>query len=526
MGNYLLGPIRVVDNGDGIYHPPLSGSKKTQDKLTDTQGKPIKINGPKAQAALKLLGIKSLQGLRLTPASQYLLQLSGAEKDAKAGHTRLVQSKTLLARQAARKAGLPFAEARAHATLTSSLKKELTIIVLRARRFALQGKVVALRDTFNGARDILARLRIPLDQAKAKGLPFTQKLLAKLEHRAMVRALPILWKQGRAFARSGNVERTLGTIRQIEEYSLLTKTALGPRRKKLLKNLTKIAYAHSVNLHFKRAAKKARAGDLAGTWIYLNRAKEASQLARQTWTQARLTKARKILEECLYRSPLFLFSQAQDKARNGKVAEVRQLIQQARDNRKLINKPLPQSFEPMAKQLINRALIFSVDILLGKAGRAAWGVSKRGNMAQVHAYINEAKKNASLAKILLSAAQKTSIKQISGKAFKAAISWRYRQAAYSAERGKVDDTTVPLNEARALSKRAGLTFDKGKAHGLIRQALTKGIELHFNTARAFAKAGDKVNTYLHLDTVRDYFRRLGTVFDTQRGHGILQFLKK
>lgn len=524
MSDFNLGTIRVVDNGDGVYRYPIRGAKTVQDKITDDQGKVLKPYDPKVRATLKQLGIHSLQGLKLNPASLYLTQLQSAEREALTGNTRGVQDAIRLARQAAADAKLTFAEKRAETALTQSLKVELGNLVKRAHILANLGEVVALGDVFNGGRDILSRLRVPLDQAAAQQLPLTPELIAKLEKQAMVQALPLLWKKVRSFSDAGNVERTLENIRYLKEYSQRGQTPLNGVQRKLLAEYLRKAYGNSIDLHFREAGKKAMAGDVPGTRLYLNRAIDAARYAGEAWDRRHRDRCRKLIEKALFFSPVFLFAEAERASKAGDVDQVRRSVQQARDYRKVLGKPLPTNYEKLAKLLREQALLLSVDVLLGKAAQQVTTVEKKGDMTRLHAYIAEARKNARLAKITLSAAQKTSIRLILDKAFAAAIAWRFRSAEHSADLGKVDDTFVPLNEARTLAKRGGLSFDEAKAKTLVDRALTLGIDLHFKAAESFAQTKDSDNVYLHLATVRDYYRRLGKAYDVKRGKAILKIL--
>ncbi len=524
MGEFALGPIKIVDNGDGVYQPPAKGAKGPQDEVQDLQGKAVKPTGAEAQQALKALGASSLTGLKLSPASRYLEMLSQAKSYAAQGDTFQTQDRLLKARLAAAEARLTFKEDRAADILKTSLEKELDLVVTRATQLADAGDVLALADAFAAGREILSRLQVPFDQAKAKGYAFHQDLIDQLEPKAYANAVPLVWKQAEAASKAGEVPRCREAIAKVRAYATRGKVTLTADQEKQLAELERAAHEASIEPHLAEAAAFALQGDVESTRLYLTLAKDAAVLAKVSLSSKQELRVTRMERTALHNAPDFLLPQAEAQADLGDVEATRALIQKAKDARSQIGMKLSKAEAARADAAEQKALRLSVDVLLGKAAAAVAEVKKNGNLSKVKDYIAQARANAALAKTSLSAAQETSAASVLKQAYQAAVDWRFAQARGSASLGKVDDTIVPLNAGRELAKQGGLSFDEAAAQKLVDEALRKGIELEFTAAEKFAKAGDAVNMELHLDLARDNARRLGEKFDEKRAAKVVQML--
>jgi len=524
MGDFVLGPIKVLDNGDGIYQIPVKGAKVPQDEVQDLQGNAVKLTGAEAQAALKELGITSLVGLRLSPASLYLEMLAQAKTAAAQGDVLLTQDDLDKARLAATQAKVPFKEAQAETILKTSLETQLSLLVDRAKSLAAAGDVLALADVFAAGREVLSRLGVPFDQAKAKGYTFHQDLIDQLEPKAYANAVPLVWKKAESYSKQGIVERTLEATAKIRDYAKRGQVTLSSDQEKALGELERQAYELSIDKDLADAATFAAKGDVDNTRLYLSKAKDASVLGKKKLNAPQNVTLEKTERLALNNAPDFFLPLAEAKADLGEVDETRALLQRARDSRTEIGHKLSKSETARADVAEKRALRLSVDILLGRALSAVAEVRKNGNLSKVKQAITQARENATLAGTSFSSAQETSAKSILSQAYQSAVDWRFGQASFSADLGKVDDTIVPLNAARELAKQGGISFDETQATKLIETALTKGIELEFTAAEGFADSGDVANTYFHLDLARDDARRLGKKFDETRAGKILKKL--
>ena len=524
MGEFALGPIKIVDNGDGIYRAPVKGSKNPQDEVQDSQGKVVSATGAEAQKALKELGVSSLVGLKLSPASRYLENLSQAKNFASQGDCLQTEERLLQARLAAEEAKLPFSEDRAAAILKTSLEKELDLLVARATKLADAGDVLALTDVFSAGREILSRLQVPFDQAKSKGYAFHQDLIDQLEPKAYAKALPVLWKKAEAAAKAGEVARCQESVAKIREYAKRAQVSLTGDEEKRLVEFERSANEVAVGIYLNEASVLALQGDVDGTRSTLAKVKDAAVLAKTPLSAKQEKQAAQCEQDALKNAPAFLLPLAEAKADLGDVEATRAFIQKAKDARAQVGLKLDAKESAKALAAEQKALRLSVDVLLGNAAAAVKEVKKNGNLSKVKAFITQARENAALAKLSFSSAQETSAANILAQAYQAAVDWRFGQAASSAALGKVDDTIVPLNAGRELAKQGGATFDEAAAQKLIDEALEKGIELEFSAAEKFASAGDRVNTQFHLELARDDARRLGKKFDEARAKKILKLL--
>lgn len=526
MGEFTLGPIKIVDNGDGVYQVPVKGAKNPQDEVQDSQGKVVTATGAEAQKALKELGVSSLVGLRLSPASRYLECLSQARTYASQGDSLQTQDRLLQARLAAEEAKLPFSEDRAAAILKTSLEKELDLLVARAAKLADAGDVLALADVFSAGREILSRLQVPFGQAKAKGYAFHQDLIDQLESKAYANALPALWKKTEVAAKAGEVPRCQDSVAKIREYAKRATATLTSDEEKRLVEWERLANEVAVGNYLNEASASALQGDLDATRASLTKAKEAAVLAKTPLSTKQEKQVAQCEQDALKNAPAFFLPLAEVKADLGDVDSTRALIQRAKDARAQIGLKLDSKESAKALAAEQRALRLSIDVLLGNAANAVKEVKKNGNLSKVKALITQARENATLAKLSFSSAQETSAANILTQAYQAAVDWRFAQATSSAALGKVDDTIVPLNAGRELAKQGGVSFDEAAAQKLIEEALEKGIELEFSAAEKFAGAGDRVNTEYHLDLARDDARRLGKKFDEARAKKIRKLLPK
>lgn len=524
MGEFALGPIKIVDNGDGVYQPPAKGAKGPQDEVQDLQGKAVKPTGAEAQQALKALGASSLTGLKLSPASRYLEMLAQAKAFAAQGDTLQTQDRLLKARLAAAEARLSFKEDRAEGILKTSLEKELDLLVARAAPLADAGDVLALADVFAAGREILSRLQVPFDQAKAKGYAFHQDFIDQLEPKAYANAVPLAWKKAEAASKAGELPRCQEAIAKVREYAARGKVTLTADQEKQLVELERAAHEASIEPHLAEAAAFALQGDVESTRQYLTRAKEASVLAKKPLSSKQELRVARMERTALHNAPDFLLPQAETKADLGDVEATRALIQKAKDARAQIGLKLAKADLARAEAAEQKALRLSVDVLLAQASAAVAEVKKNGNLSKVKDFITQARANAALAKTALSAAQETSAASLLTQAYQAAVDWRFAQARGSASLGKVDDTIVPLNAGRELAKQGGIRFDETAAQKLIDQALRNGIELEFAAAEKFAQAGDAGNTEFHLELARDNARRLGETFDEKRAAKVVKML--
>lgn len=524
MGEFALGPIKIVDNGDGVYQPPAKGAKSPQDEVQDLQGKAVKPTGAEAQQALKALGASSLTGLKLSPASRYLEMLAQAKAFAAQGDTSQTQDRLLKARLAASEARLPFQEDRAADILKTSLEKELDLLVARAAPLADAGDVLALADVFAAGREILSRLQVPFDQAKAKGYAFHQELIDRLEPKAYANAMPLAWKKAEVASRAGEVPRCREAIAKVREYAARGKLTLTADQEKQLAELERAAHEASIEPYLAEAAAFALQGDVESTLDYLTRAKDAATLAKVSLNSKQEARVTRMERTALHNAPDFLLPQAEAQADLGDVEATRALIQRAKEARAQIGLKLSKAERGRAEAAEQKALRLSVDVLLAKASAAVAEVKKNGNLSKVRDLVAQARANAVLVKTALSAAQETSVASILTQAYQAAVDWRFAQARGAAALGKVDDTIVPLNAGRELAKQGRLSFDEAAAQKLIDQALLQGIELEFEAAEKFALAGDAANMEFHLELARDNARRLGKKFDEKRAAKVRKLL--
>jgi len=524
MGDFQLGQITVRDNGDGIYNPPVTGAKTPQDEIVDASGTAVTPTGKDAQAALKSLGITSLTGLKLSPASRYLDSLARAKQFSSQGDTFQVEEFLRKARIAAAEAKLAFRESDADQLITTSLKNEVDLLADRAKILAKNGDVVALGDVFNAAREIFSRLGVDMGDAKSKGYKITSEAMEQWETDACSNAIPLLLTNAEKFSLKGNVAKTQELLLRIQDYGGRPKVGLSTDQKKKIQDLQKQAYRNSVDLQLAEAAKFAPSGDLEQTRYFLKEAKNAATLGGVSLSTSQSQQLQSIEKLALKNAADFYLRQADLNADQGKVEATRDAIQAARDAAAETGQKLSKTQESQADASLQKALLLSVDILLKDASKAVAQVNQDGNISQVRGLIRQARENASLANASLTTAQETSVQSILDQAYDAAIAWRFKQAQSAADLGKVDDTIVPLNAGRELAKQGGRTFDEAAAKGLTDKALTGGIELELKAAEGFAKAGDKDNTYLHLELARDNWRRLKKTPDEKRIAKIVKLL--
>lgn len=524
MSDFALGPIKVIDNGDGVYSEPVKGAKTTQDQIVDGAGKTVASSGAEAKAALKALGIGSLQGLKLSPASRYLEAMGQAQGYAAAGDTPQLQQVLRNARTAAGQAKLPFSEARATALLEKALTKELDLIVARATTASAKGEVIPMQDALNAGREILGRLKLTLDQAKAQGLPLTADVIVQLETQGYSQAIPLKWKEAESAAKAGDLVSFRAARDKTREYSGRIGQALTVDEEKKLADLELETHRNSVDVHLAEAEVAAKIGDVDLARAYLKQADEGAVLGKKPLSTRQKFRRKSAEIEALKNAPLFYLPQAEAQADLGEAEEARALIQTAKDCRAQIGRSLTRAETQQAEAIMLKALQLSVDVLLKRASKQVSQVKKDGNLSKVRDFIDQARANAALIGSSFSAAQETSAAQITTQAYDAAVEWRFNQAEASADLGKVDDTIVPLNAGRELAKQGKVKFDEARAKRATETALRNGIDLEFQIAEKIAASGDREATMRHLDTARENARRVGEKFDEARAKKIVDTL--
>ncbi|HKX11848.1 MAG TPA: hypothetical protein VJP40_01755, partial [bacterium] len=516
MSDFALGPIKVIDNGDGVYSEPVKGAKTTQDQIVDGAGKTVASTGAEAKAALKALGIGSLQGLKLSPASRYLDAMGQAQGYAAAGDTPQLQQVLRKARTAAAEAKLTFSETRATALLEKSLTKELDLVVGRATTASANGEVIPMQDALSAGREILGRLKLTLDQAKTQGLPLTADVIAQLETQGYSNAIPLKWKEAEAAAKAGDLTPFRAARDKIREYSSRAGQTLSAAEEKKLGDLELETYQNSVDVHLAEAEAGAKLGDVDRVRFHLKEAEEGAVLGKKPLSTKQKFRRRSAEMDALKNAPDFYLPLAEAKADLGLVEPARAFIQLAKDCRGQVGRSLTKAETQRAEAIEKKALLLSIDVLLKKAAKQIDQVKKDGGIADVKDFIHQARTHAGLIGSSLSQAQETSAAQILTQAYDAAVEWRFKQAEGSALLGKVDDTVVPLNAGRELAKQGKVSFDESRAKSALDTALTNGIELEFKIAEKIAASGDREATLRHLDTARENARRVGQKFDEAR----------
>lgn len=524
MSDFSLGPIKVIDNGDGVYNEPVKGAKATQDDIVDSSGKSVSPSGAEAQAALKALGIGTLKGLKLSPASRYLEAMGQAQGFAAQGDTPQVQERLRKARTAAAEAKLPFSESRATALIEKALNQELDLVTARATRAAAKGEVIFMQDALNAGREILGRLNLSLDQAKAKGLSLTADVIAQLETQCYGLALTQKWKEAESAAKNGELALFQASRDKILEYSPRAGQSLTSSEEQKLVDLELETHRNSVDLHLVEAEKAAKLGDVDLARLHLKDAEQGAALGKKALSTKQKFRRNTAEREALKNAPDFYLPQAQAKADVGDVEQARALIQLAKDCRAQVGRSLTKAETALADSIEQKALLLSIDVLLKRASKQVDQVKKDGSISKVRDFIAQARANATLAGTVLSAAQETSVAQTRTQAYDAAVEWRFGQAEHSADLGKVDDTIVPLNAGRELAKQGKVKFDEARAKKLSDTALTNGVELELQIAEKIANTGERDSTLRHLDLARENARRVGLKFDEARATRILALL--
>lgn len=524
MSDFTLGPIKVIDNGDGVYNEPVKGAKTPQDEIVDGAGKSVTPTGAEAQAALKALGIGSLKGLKLSPASNYLDAMGQAQSYAAAGDTPRTQKQLRRARSAAAEAKLPFSESRATGILEKALTKELDGIVARATQASANGEVIPMQDALSAGREILGRLNVPLDQAKAKGLALTPDVINQLETQGYGKALPEKWKEAEAAASAGQVWRYQSARDKIREYASRGGQTLSQAEEKKLGDLELESYRNSVDLHLDDATVAAKLGDVESARGHIRAADDAALLGKKKLSASQKFRRNSAERDALRNAPDFLFAKADAKAAAGDPEAARSLIQEAKDCRAQIGRGFTSAETKRAEGIEKKALQLSIDVLLKKSSTQVDQVKKDGSLTKVRSFIDQARANAALIGSALSAAQETSVSQTLTQAYDAAVEWRFKQAEHSANLGKVDDTVVPLNAGRELAKQGQVSFDESRAKTLTDTALGKGVDLELEIAEKIASTGDREATLRHLDLARENARRAGLKFDEAKATKIMALL--
>ncbi|HKY62193.1 MAG TPA: hypothetical protein VJR29_02150 [bacterium] len=524
MSDFTLGPIKVIDNGDGVYNEPVKGAKTTQDQIVDGAGKTVSSGGADAKAALQALGVKSLQGLRLSPASRYLEAMGQAQSLAAQGDTPQVQERLRKARTAAADAKLPFSETRAANLIEKSLVAELRLVVARAMLASSNGEIVQMQDAVSAGREILGRLNLTLDQAKAQGLALTADVIVQLETVGYTKALSLKWKEAETAAKSGELARFQGARDKVREYADRAGQTLTQAEEKKLGDLEVETHQSSVDRNLAEAETAAKAGDVELTRLYLKDVDQAAVLGNKALSTKQKFRRSSAEREALRNAPDFYLPLAEDKADLGEVEQARAYLQLAKDCRAQVGRSLTKAESQRADLIELLALQNSVDVLLKRASKQVDQVKKDGSISKVRAFIDQARINAALVGSTLSPAQETSVAQILTQAYDAAVEWRFSQAENSADLGKVDDTVVPLNAGRELAKQGKVSFDEARAQRVLDTALLNGIELELQIAEKIAAKGDREATLRHLDQARENARRVKQKFDEARAKKIVDTL--
>jgi len=480
MSEFQLDNLRILDNGDGIFHdrapsptrPLRSGVRRVADQIQDSEGHPLLPDAAQVRTLMTSLGVTTLQGLRLSPASQYLSCLAEAEGFSRSGRTPEARRSLEACREWARQARLTFNEARGEQILMRSAVAELGQLERDAAQAAEAGNLVGFEDARNAARDVVARTGTPLENWESSGLPFPPSRARLLELRSLRQARPALLQQAEGFSQEGAVTRLQETLARLREYYV-------------------------------------RAGDpisetLQGQWRDLER---GAQL----------------------RASAVALRSAGEQAALGQVVGFRRLASEARDAARLGGVPLNSEQEATLQSLERQAFAASANRLMDELGNRIRAAAARENeidMDQARATLQEARVHAELSGTAWSPAQETRAVQLRREAFLANIAWRFRQAREAAALGKVDDTLVPLRAGRDMANQAGLPFDETQASDLLRQATSNGIELSFHNAECFALAHDETNARIHLETARDYCLRLQQIFPEARAREILTLIQR
>ncbi|HEX5033303.1 MAG TPA: hypothetical protein VFW62_02370, partial [bacterium] len=314
MSDFTLGPIKVIDNGDGIYNEPVKGAKTTQDQIVDGAGKTVSSSGADAKAALRALGIKSFQGLRLSPASRYLEAMGQAQVSAGQGDTLQVQERLRKARTAAADAKLPFSESRATALLKKSLHQELDLVVARANLAAANGEIFNMQDALSAGREILGRLNLTLDQAKTQGLSLTEDVIDLLEIQGYGVALPKKWKEAEAEAKAGDLTRFQAARDKIGEYAARAGQALSLAEEQQLTDWEIEAHRNSVDVHLAAAETAAKVGDVDLARLHLTAAEQGAVLGQKALSTKQKFRLSSAEREALKNAPDFYLPLAEAKA--------------------------------------------------------------------------------------------------------------------------------------------------------------------------------------------------------------------
>jgi len=479
MTEFLLGPLHIQDNGDGVFHaapPPRgvrlgAGVERRADQITDEQGQPLALDSAQVRQTLNSLGISNFEGLRLTPVSQYFNALTQARTLAEQGQS--LDLRTLLdqVRGFATQARLPFSESVAEQLVMRASMQELNVLESQARTSAGQGNVVAVDDAAIAAQDVYRRLGIPVEHWEDSALPFRPTVGQELLRSACRQAIPRLLEQIPALVHEGQVSRLQETVIRLREYH--------------------------------RRGEMTVSADL--------------ELRLQSWEgevhAARSTQA---------------LAEATASAARGAVEETRRLLQEARDSARLSGHPFTSEQEGNAAAIERQALLQSINPLLDALEariQRADTEHREMSLLEVRSRQQQVRDNAGLSGIPLTAAQEERMRQLVLRAYHIDIEWRFRQAADGARQGKVDDTIVPLRAARELALHAGLPFDQRRAEDLMHQSLVEGVELSFRNAQCFALLRDEANVRHHLEIARDYSARLGQAYPEARAQEVLAMLR-
>lgn len=480
MSEITLGTLRIVDNGDGVFRnraPAATarlrpGIRREADRILDAEGRELRPDAAEVRTLLATLGLTSLQGLRLSPAGQYLASVSEAERLAREGRTPEARRNLEAAREWARQAGLTFNETRAEQILMRSAVAELGQLETEARAAAEAGNVVAFEDARQAARDVLGRLGTPFEQWESSGLPFPPSRARTLEIRALRQARPALLQRATSLAESGAVARLQETLARL-----------------------RLTYS--------------RAGDP----LTEETAAQLQALERRAHAQA---------------LPDY-FRRAEEAATQGQVEEYRRLAAQVRDAARLSGTPFPRDSETRLQVLESRAFTVSATRLLDQLEPRIARARQREeeiDMDEVRITLQRSREHATLSGSPWNADQTSRAERLRAQAFEANLAYRFRQAREAAAQGKVDDTLVPLRAAREMAAQGGIVFDEARAATLLNQALINGVELSFRNAACFALSLDEPNARVHLETARDYCARLHQVFPEDRAREVLALLRR
>lgn len=480
MSEITLGTLRIVDNGDGVFRnraPAATarlrpGIRREADRILDAEGRELRPDAAEVRALLATLGLTSLQGLRLSPAGQYLASVSEAERLAREGRTPEARRNLEAAREWARQAGLTFNETRAEQILMRSAVAELGQLEAEARAAAEAGNLVALEDARQAARDVLGRIGTPLEQWESSGLPFPPSRAQALEIRALRQARPALLQRATSLAESGAVARLQETLARLRDTYSRAGDPLTEETAAQLQALERRAHAQALPDYFRRA---------------------------------------------------------EEAATQGRVEEYRRLAAQVRDTARLSGTPFPRDSETRLQALESRAFAASANRLLDQLEPRIARARRREeeiDMDEVRITLQSSREHATLYGNPWSADQASRAERLRAQAFEANLAYRFRQAREAAAQGKVDDTLVPLRAAREMAAQAGIAFDEARAAALLHQALVNGVELSFRNAACFALSLDEPNARIHLETARDYCARLHQVFPENRAREILALIRR